>query len=116
MTRLLALVVGIAAIVRLGLIGLPGVHAITDMPVVVPPAAHMIVGQQPLPPDHPKLLPPPPDSRLDDDQGEDGAGDMDIEGDEVTTALAKYGIDSEGNLYEVHAPHTEVPRLGTPRG
>jgi hypothetical protein len=37
-----------------------------------------------------------------------------IQGDEVSNAVATYGIDDAGNLYEVHSPHTEVPSLGGP--
>ncbi len=38
-----------------------------------------------------------------------------IDGDDVSPALATYGIDHEGNLFEVHSPDTEVPRLTGPR-
>jgi hypothetical protein len=44
----------------------------------------------------------------------DGMSRIDLEGDEVSPALATYGIDREGNLFEVHSPHTEVPRLAGP--
>jgi hypothetical protein len=44
----------------------------------------------------------------------DGMSKTDFEGDEVSPALATYGIDREGNLFEVHSPHTEVPRLAGP--
>ena len=37
-----------------------------------------------------------------------------LQGDEVSEALATYGIDGAGNLYEVHSPETEVPKLGRP--
>jgi hypothetical protein len=37
-----------------------------------------------------------------------------IQGDEISNAVATYGIDDAGNLYEVHSPHTEVPSLGGP--
>jgi len=37
-----------------------------------------------------------------------------LQGDEVSDALATYGIDGSGNLYEVHSPETEVPKLGRP--
>lgn len=47
------------------------------------------------------------------DEG-DGTSKTDFEGDEVSPALATYGIDREGNLFEVHSPHTEVPRLAGP--
>lgn len=41
---------------------------------------------------------------------------VDLEGDEVSPALATYGIDPDGNLFEVHSPQTEEPRLGSPIG
>lgn len=44
----------------------------------------------------------------------DGSSKTDFEGDEVSPALATYGIDRDGNLFEVHSPHTEVPRLPGP--
>jgi hypothetical protein len=37
-----------------------------------------------------------------------------LQGDEVSDAIATYGIDGSGNLYEVHSPQTEVPKLGRP--
>jgi hypothetical protein len=37
-----------------------------------------------------------------------------LQGDEVSDALATYGIDGTGKLYEVHSPETEVPKLGRP--
>jgi hypothetical protein len=53
-------------------------------------------------------------SPTDPSPGDEG-GTVDIEGDEVTPALAKYAIDPHGNLYEVHAPNTEVPQLRSPK-
>ena len=38
-----------------------------------------------------------------------------LDGDDINDAIATYGIDDAGNLYEVHSPHTEVPSLGGPR-
>jgi hypothetical protein len=62
-----------------------------------------------------RIVPPAPTSLMPDggDQG-DGMSKTDLEGDEVSPALATYGIDGEGNLFEVHSPHTEVPRLAGP--
>jgi hypothetical protein len=48
------------------------------------------------------------------DDEEEGLTRTDLEGDEVSPALATYGIDRDGNLFEVHSPHTEVPRLSGP--
>ena len=44
---------------------------------------------------------------------DDGA-QLDLEGDEVTPAVATYKFDALGNIYETHAPHIEVPKLGSP--
>lgn len=60
-----------------------------------------------------RIVPPAPTSLSPDDES-DGTSKMDIQGDEVSPALATYGIDGEGNLFEVHSPHTEVPRLAGP--
>ncbi len=38
-----------------------------------------------------------------------------LDGDDINDAVATYGIDDAGNLYEVHSPHTEVPSLGGPK-
>jgi hypothetical protein len=40
----------------------------------------------------------------------------DLHGNEVTPAIAKYKLDAWGSLYEEHSPHTELPRLGNPKG
>jgi len=40
---------------------------------------------------------------------------LDLQGDEVSSALATYGIDRDGNLFEVHSPQTELPRLPGPK-
>ena len=37
-----------------------------------------------------------------------------LQGDDINNAIATYGIDEGGNLYEVHSPQTEVPSLGGP--
>jgi hypothetical protein len=37
-----------------------------------------------------------------------------LQGDDINDAIATYGIDEGGNLYEVHSPQTEVPSLGGP--
>jgi hypothetical protein len=47
------------------------------------------------------------------DDADDGSR-IDLQGDEVTPAVARYRFDAQGNIYETHAPHTEVPRLGSP--
>jgi len=67
----------------------------------------------------PRIVPPPSSVSSEDTGTADEGDDMtrtDFEGDEVSPALATYGIDREGNLFEVHSPHTEVPRLAGPIG
>ena len=46
----------------------------------------------------------------------DAKGSPDLYGNEVTDAVAKYRLDDAGDLYEVHSPQTELPRLGSPKG
>jgi hypothetical protein len=40
---------------------------------------------------------------------------VDLYGNEVTDAVAKYKLDAAGTLYELHSPQTEVPHLGSPK-
>ena len=40
---------------------------------------------------------------------------IDMSGNEVSDAVAKYKLDATGALYELHSPQTEVPRLGAPK-
>jgi hypothetical protein len=55
--------------------------------------------------------------RTDDDQSstDDPDGTVDLFGNEVNDAVAKYKFDATGSLYELHSPQTEVPRLGSPK-
>ena len=46
---------------------------------------------------------------------EDSEGTVDLYGNEVSDAVAKYRMDVTGVLYELHSPHTELPRLGSPK-
>jgi hypothetical protein len=41
---------------------------------------------------------------------------LDLYGNEVSDAVARYKQDATGALYETHSPQTEVPRLAPPRG
>jgi len=63
------------------------------------------------PPDH---VPAPSDS-LDAEDDEDEAGLVDLFGNPVADAVAKYKFDATGSLYELHSPQTELPRLGSPK-
>jgi hypothetical protein len=49
------------------------------------------------------------------EEHEDGEGPVDLLGNEVTDAVAKYKFDATGSLYETHSPQTELPRLGSPK-
>jgi hypothetical protein len=50
-----------------------------------------------------------------DQEPPDADGPVDLYGNEVTEAVAKYKFDSTGSLYETHSPQTELPRLGSPK-
>lgn len=41
---------------------------------------------------------------------------LDLYGNPVTDAVARYRLDATGSLYELHSPETELPRLGSPVG
>jgi len=41
--------------------------------------------------------------------------EIDLYGNDVSDAVAKYKLDSDGSLYELHSPQTQLPRLGSPR-
>jgi hypothetical protein len=61
--------------------------------------------------DAPEQLP----SVLDQTGAERREPSMDLYGNEVTEAVAKYLLDSTGAVYEEHSPQTEVPRLAGPK-
>jgi hypothetical protein len=46
---------------------------------------------------------------------QDSDGTVDLYGNEVSDAIAKYRIDATGSLYELHSPRTELPRLRSPK-
>jgi hypothetical protein len=43
-------------------------------------------------------------------------GPADLFGNEISDAVARYTLDDTGDLYEVHSPQTELPRLTAPVG
>jgi hypothetical protein len=47
--------------------------------------------------------------------GDDMPENLDLYGNEVTDAVAKYQFDASGSLYELHSPQTEVPKLAPPK-
>ena len=51
-----------------------------------------------------------PWTRPDDEDG------VDMFGNDVSDAVAQYRLDSDGTLYELHSPRTELPRLAAPQG
>jgi hypothetical protein len=83
------------------------------------PAASLSVDTAPAPLDAPRPL---DDSiglraagRLDRREDADVGHAIDLFGNDVTLAVAKYKVDNLGSIYELHSPHTEVPRLGIPK-
>lgn len=46
----------------------------------------------------------------------DASAHPDLFGNDVNQAVARYRLDNAGDLYEVHSPETELPRLGSPKG
>jgi hypothetical protein len=50
-----------------------------------------------------------------DDDAEEEPSEIDIYGNEVSAAVATYQVDHSGSIYEMHSPHTEVPRLAPPK-
>jgi hypothetical protein len=48
------------------------------------------------------------------DEKHDGSA-IDLYGNDVSDAVAKYKLDATGSLYELHSPQTELPRLGSPK-
>jgi hypothetical protein len=51
----------------------------------------------------------------DDAEVPDEPDAVDLYGNEITDAVAKYKLDASGMLYELHSPDTEVPRLKPPK-
>ena len=47
---------------------------------------------------------------LDDDEGR-----LDLNGNDVTDAVATYRLGADGALYEAHSPQTELPTLAPPK-
>jgi hypothetical protein len=104
MARVAAAGVGSAALILLLLAGTGGDLVSISRAFLVPhPAAARL---------HAARVPRAPASPLRDTTGP--RPQTSFTGDEVNPALATYGIDRDGNMYEVHSPHTEEPRLPPP--
>ena len=84
--------------------GRDSVHASATLTTPVPMRMHVQFGSMP-------KMPNASGQRED----RDSAGVVDLFGNEVTDAVAKYKLDSAGSLYELHSPQTELPRLGSPK-
>jgi hypothetical protein len=39
---------------------------------------------------------------------------LDAYGNEVSSAVAEYSLDADGDSYELHSPQTEIPHLSSP--
>jgi hypothetical protein len=49
------------------------------------------------------------------EDGDDMRGTVDLYGNDVSDAVARYRVDATGTPYEVHSPQTEIPKLGSPK-
>ena len=54
-------------------------------------------------------------AEIQEQEADDSDGPVDLLGNEVTDAVAKYKFDATGSLYETHSPQTELPRLASPK-
>ena len=59
------------------------------------------------------LLPPLP-ATPSAEEYEAAPEQFDLRGNEIVRPVERYGVDRRGSLYELHSPHTEVPRLPPP--
>jgi hypothetical protein len=48
-------------------------------------------------------------------EDDDDVTSIDLLGNPVSDAVAKYKFDATGSLYELHSPQTELPKLAPPR-
>jgi hypothetical protein len=62
-----------------------------------------------------KSSPASPFMDVDQPPHDESDGTVDLLGNEVIDAVAKYRLDATGALYELHSPQTELPRLGSPK-
>ena len=63
----------------------------------------------------PSSTEPPPPRVFEPPREIEDDGSLDLYGNDVTDAVAKYKLDSDGSLYELHSPQTQLPRLGSPK-
>jgi len=111
--RVFAFVSGVAAGIGLLLFVLSGITLTPPAPARAPLAPSLAAQH-----DEDSVFAQPPDVQyppsLTGEGDSDDGTQLDLQGDEVTSAVAKYRFDAQGNIYETHAPHTEVPHLGRP--
>ena len=50
------------------------------------------------------------------DRDQDAGSSADFFGNDVSEAVARYRLDDNGDLYEVHSPEIELARLPSPKG
>ena len=50
------------------------------------------------------------------DRDRDAGSSADFFGNDVSQAVARYRLDDNGDLYEVHSPEIEITRLPAPNG
>lgn len=60
-------------------------------------------------------LAPEPSDTEEKEEKKDAERPVDLYGNEVTDAVAKYRFDATGSLYETHSPQTDLPRLASPK-
>ncbi len=73
-------------------------------------SAHSVPEVAVNPPSYENISAPP-----DGEPPDDAQGTIDLFGNDVSDAVARYRFDATGSLYEVHSPHTEIPKLGAPK-
>jgi hypothetical protein len=83
--------------------------SVTPSHAPAPQAARPLWIAAPDEPGAPRLGPSPDVDR------QDSAGTVDLYGNEVSDAVAKYRVDTTGSVYELHSPHTELPKLRSPK-
>lgn len=90
----------------------PRSSASAPFPPIVAPVFHF----QAVALTEPSALPTNNTASSDEVEGWDANRSADLYGNEVSDAVTRYQFDDAGGLYEVHAPKTELPRLGSPQG
>jgi hypothetical protein len=75
-------------------------------------AAALSTARMPLTAPHISMTEPQEYGPADELEGRDAG--FDLYGNQIEKAVTDYRIDVRGELYERHAPETEIPRLGAP--